>query len=170
MLRGNLSLVLRMHLLMTLQVFTRKIPFYQYTNDHMLTLGLLQRQEIPIRPIPENECDKIDDYMWDILRNCWDYIPSKRPTIEEIRRAITDLQVPEDRPKGIAQVEDNYTFWEAMRTQSGYDVDYQRVHDILLKVCNIFASSAAETLIQTNQFTASVSFVNGWKLNNASLV
>ncbi|KAF9442430.1 kinase-like protein, partial [Macrolepiota fuliginosa MF-IS2] len=60
------------------EIFTRKVPFYQYPREHKVMAVLLKGMEIPIRPALDDP-DGVDDVMWNIMKQCWNYTPKERP-------------------------------------------------------------------------------------------
>ncbi|KAF9450904.1 kinase-like protein, partial [Macrolepiota fuliginosa MF-IS2] len=73
------------------EVLTRKMPFYQYSREPQVIVALLKGSEVPIRPPPEAPCDEVDDCMWNLMSDCWNYQPQDRPTCDSIRDVLIGL-------------------------------------------------------------------------------
>jgi len=56
-----------------LKIFTGRIPFYQYKTAANLIVAFIRGSVVPVRP---TQCDgsqvEIDDWIWDLLKRCWD--------------------------------------------------------------------------------------------------
>lgn len=139
MLRGtafNLEYENPLMWLIACKICTCKVPFYQYINDYRLLSALLKDKEIPIRPTPKDQFDVIDDCIWDLMRRCWDYVPSNRPACGEIQQYIAGMGIPDNRPQTPLQAPGPSVFWEDMRNKSETTIDCERVQQILLSVGN----------------------------------
>lgn len=103
----------------------------------MVIIHLLHEKKIPERPDQEPECDKVKDHIWNIMKKCWNYDPSQRPTCNDLWSEFTDAKVLDAPLEAVVQDENNHVLWEAMRTKSSFQVDYERVLGILCKVPNV---------------------------------
>lgn len=113
-------------------MLTRKIPFYQYERDYQVINAVQSRQEVPIRPPTGDGSNAVDDRIWRLMADCWNYEPQKRPTCEAIRKSIGDLESQGNRPMPSPRNEDNLAFWKEMRAKSDVKIDYERIAQILL--------------------------------------
>lgn len=81
----------------SVQIFTGNIPFYEIKVD-VAVYGALGRGRRPSRP-SDSICLPcgLDDNMWNLVENCWDSDPMKRPhAIEVVARIVSRLSLPED--------------------------------------------------------------------------
>ncbi|KAF9451854.1 kinase-like protein [Macrolepiota fuliginosa MF-IS2] len=115
------------------EVFTRRIPFYDYTDMGVLRLHI-DRKAIQTKPPPTHEGDRFDDRVWKIMTDCWNYEPPSRPNCDELRCAFTEIQDPGDRPRNEDHQEDNRVLWEEMRSRSDIHIDYRHVYETLLRI------------------------------------
>lgn len=79
-------------------------------------------KEIPLRPGPESGVGRqeLNDQVWQILINCWGYIPEDRPNCEEIRQNLRDMNIQGNQrvlEKGAGK-----SFWEGAIADD--DIDY----------------------------------------------
>lgn len=120
------------------QVFARKNPFYQYTNEYKILVALIKHHEIPILPATDDPLDTIDDRMWGLMTKCWDYEPENRPSCEDIQRFIAGLRVPNDRFVSPTPTGGNsQAFWKSVKAKSETTINYAHISQILLRVgCN----------------------------------
>ncbi|KAF9449298.1 kinase-like protein [Macrolepiota fuliginosa MF-IS2] len=114
------------------EVFARKMPFYQYPRDNKVMATLLRGEEIPTRPTSHGP-DGIDDFMWDIMKKCWNYAPKERPTCSELLQLILEHLKPMVSPRQ-AQTEDGHAFWKAMKAESNEEFNYQEACQILTRL------------------------------------
>ncbi|KAG0701064.1 kinase-like protein [Suillus ampliporus] len=66
-----------------LQVFTGRVPYYEYRSDHQVTVQILRGQK-PARPMTP----PIADSLWDFMQKCWldaEYRPSAKEVLEFIQ-------------------------------------------------------------------------------------
>lgn len=118
-----------------LQVYTRKIPFSRYKQEHGAIFALI-KGEAPGHPDSEATSDAVPENIWDMITKCWDRRPESRPTCDEIRSIHLDAgaSAPVANPQMIA---DRDAFWDAvLKAKSSHHVDYERVLRILRHVCN----------------------------------
>ncbi len=61
----------------SMQAFSGNIPYHHLHNSALVTLSIVQGV-LPQRP------DSIDDDLWRVLENCWQYDPHNRPSMNVI--------------------------------------------------------------------------------------
>ncbi|KAJ7243528.1 kinase-like domain-containing protein [Mycena rebaudengoi] len=67
--------------MLTLELFTRKNPFYAASS---LAQADIVNGKRPGRPTPNVTLNRLTDAWWKICTLCWDSDPSKRPTVQQI--------------------------------------------------------------------------------------
>ncbi|KAF8583086.1 hypothetical protein K439DRAFT_1390922 [Ramaria rubella] len=74
-----------------LQIYTEDVPFGSLTPEPQAILKL-SKGELPPRPtgtlILERGCD---DYVWQLMVECWAYDPDKRPTMDYVMKQLRGL-------------------------------------------------------------------------------
>lgn len=109
------------------------MPFYHYKWDAQV-IAALQRRDVPRRP-EGVDTDAIDDQMWSLMMECWQYTPQDRPTLERIRDSISSFSEPRKySPEAVKGENSALTFRKAIMTKSGVKVDFERVYQILGRV------------------------------------
>ncbi|KAI6040074.1 kinase-like domain-containing protein [Pisolithus marmoratus] len=71
-----------------LELFTRKIPFHQFTRPGIV-IGQICRGKKPIRPSDAEMCSRLTNPWWAICLECWEFEPASRPTIEHVLEAAS---------------------------------------------------------------------------------
>ncbi|KXN84543.1 hypothetical protein AN958_12354 [Leucoagaricus sp. SymC.cos] len=80
------------------EVLTRKVPYYQYPDDHEVVTANSQA-ELPRRPDrSDNNIDEIDDNAWDLILKCCAQNPDDQPGILQIQEMVTSLNIEDNRP------------------------------------------------------------------------
>jgi hypothetical protein len=78
-------------------VFSRMVPFYQYSQDAEIRSALC-RGELPARPPSTDDgTGEIDDLYWDLTTKCCALEPDDRPTLSEIQKWLTNLNIEDNR-------------------------------------------------------------------------
>jgi len=115
-----------------LEVFTGNTPFYRCKRD-IHVMKALQMGEKPNQPREGDDvCSILDGWIRDMMADCWETDPQKRPTFIQIRHALVhNVNEPDERPKAPVRDIDRLAFWEDMRAQSGVEVDDQRVEQLI---------------------------------------
>jgi hypothetical protein len=79
-------------------VFSRRAPFYQYSQDTHIRSALSQG-ELPARPLSTDDgVGEIDDFSWDLIIKCCALEPDDRPTLSDIQKWLANLGIEDDRP------------------------------------------------------------------------
>ncbi len=91
-------------------------------------IAALLRAEIPTRP----DTNVISDGMWGLMAKCWDYVPMRRPTCENIRES---LQAQNIRAEPSPHSENTTDFWKEVRAQSNIRVT--RAENIILEAVSV---------------------------------
>ncbi len=107
------------------KILTNQRPFYQYTIDPQVISALI-RAEIPIRPAT----DIISNEMWSLMEKCWDYVPRKRPTCENIRESLQTQGIKAKPPPG-----NTTEFWKENRARSNVEIGFAK--NIFLQVVSL---------------------------------
>lgn len=68
------------------QIFTEQMPF-AHLRDGDVLMEVVIRGRRPPRPGPGTA--SLNDRMWDLMQDCWETLPSARPSVEEIIRRIS---------------------------------------------------------------------------------
>ncbi|KAF9449296.1 kinase-like protein [Macrolepiota fuliginosa MF-IS2] len=114
------------------EVFTRKVPFYQYHRDPVVMHVLMKGIEVPTRPASHG-LDSVDDSMWDIMKKCWNYTPKERPACSELLQLILEhSKSPGSHQQ--AQTEDGQAYWKVQKAESNEDFNYQGACQILTRI------------------------------------
>lgn len=87
------------------QIFTAKIPYSEFPQDKTVISKKLQGQT-PAKPSQEM-APELTDSVWEIMMDCWNFNPSKRPTADEVIERLPPL------PRGRQAQED---FWRPKTT------------------------------------------------------
>ncbi|KDQ07843.1 hypothetical protein BOTBODRAFT_38411 [Botryobasidium botryosum FD-172 SS1] len=66
-----------------LEVFTTKPPFF-YIDHNLAVAKRVEAGEFPNRPHDTTVARGLDDTMWGMMTDCWDVIPSRRPSATNI--------------------------------------------------------------------------------------
>lgn len=128
--------------LMFAKILSRKVPFYQYGWEAQV-IAALQRFELPRRR--GADCDEIDEQMWSLMEDCWNYIPHKRPTLEELRDRISSLSEPRDIQSETMEGWGNApAFRKTVTTQSKFEIDLEQVYQVLRRVSHDEAENCDE--------------------------
>lgn len=121
------------------EVLSLKLPFYEDRTDTKVLVNLVLGK-LPTRPKPEGaDCSNlIEDWVWDLfLMKCWCIRPEERPTCEGIRSVISQaLDVPRNWMDAKPTNEDRTSYGRE------HTINYARVEQILLKVCDSIADLA----------------------------
>lgn len=64
-----------------------QVPFSHYTIDGQVITAVVIRRELPERP------EGVPDWLWELLRACWDFEPAARIKIEEVVGKLGNLVV-----------------------------------------------------------------------------
>jgi hypothetical protein len=80
------------------KVLSRKVPFYQYSQDTEIR-SALSRGELPARPASTDDgANEIDDESWDLIIKCCVPDPDDRFTLLDIRKWLSNLGIQDNRP------------------------------------------------------------------------
>jgi len=129
------------------EVLTDKLPFYQYKD--LRVMRALMDKEIPLRPEqePGAGCQELNDNVWQLLVNCWNYVPQDRPSCKALQHTLRKMKIQGNRRtstmgagkpfwQGVTADDDfDYIFWQGVNWFSD-DLDYVRVEEVLLRVKN----------------------------------
>ncbi|KAG1803251.1 kinase-like domain-containing protein [Suillus subaureus] len=73
-----------------LQVFTGKVPYFEFRSDHQVTVQILRGRK-PARPVTP----PIADVLWDFMQKCWVDEPKHRPSANDVLIFVQgQLKVP----------------------------------------------------------------------------
>ncbi|KAG8942533.1 hypothetical protein FRC04_003604 [Tulasnella sp. 424] len=80
--------------MLVLHVMTNKIPYAKITSDPKVIMAIMDGS----LPSPEDYSElPVTDPLWDIMKECWNKDPTKRPTmvdvLERLRACTTDQTV-----------------------------------------------------------------------------
>jgi len=80
------------------EIFSGEVPFFETKNDAAVLLAVIKGQR-PTRSPAEKCIDRgLSDEMWNLMENCWNENPIKRPTAKQIVECVSSLvRRPEDR-------------------------------------------------------------------------
>ncbi|KAF9260005.1 hypothetical protein L218DRAFT_932993 [Marasmius fiardii PR-910] len=70
------------------EIYTGHAPFYEM-SEATIVLAIVINKKRPSRP--EN-CIKLHDSIWDMMVECWNEVPSSRPTIPKILTRILEMK------------------------------------------------------------------------------
>lgn len=102
-------------------------------------------KEIPLGPEQETEVGRheINDKVWQLLVNCWNYIPKERPSCRAIQRTLMGIQgnqwtsrMGTGKPfqQGTTTADDfDHILWQSIESLND-DLNYQQVEEILRRV------------------------------------
>lgn len=126
-------------------------------------------EEIPLKPEQEHVAGRheLNDKVWQLLVNCWNYIPQDRPSCRAIQRTLKGIQgnrwtsrmgVGEPLWQGTTTADDfDHILWQSVESLD----DYQQVEEILRCVstraywiCFLMSSTAIITLLGSKLFIA----------------
>jgi serine/threonine protein kinase len=80
--------------LLCLEVFTGKDPYHSYSDSDLYIVGLLAQDIHPEHP--ESAAVGLSSEMWVLMRSCWQFVPTERPTMSGIRSTICEMLLPRD--------------------------------------------------------------------------
>ncbi|CAE6355059.1 unnamed protein product [Rhizoctonia solani] len=80
-----------------MEVVTSKAPWADIQTDMGVVAAVIIRKEIP----PGDEHNLIQDVLWNLLVNCWQYDPQARPTSANISKIMKDITETETILVGI---------------------------------------------------------------------
>ncbi|KXN92809.1 Receptor-interacting serine/threonine-protein kinase 1 [Leucoagaricus sp. SymC.cos] len=70
------------------EIFTGRVPFHEIPNPFTVMLTLVRSKDVrPTRP-PVTQDSELLDEIWQLMEECWDAEPEKRPAIEQVVRRI----------------------------------------------------------------------------------
>ncbi|KAI6094881.1 kinase-like domain-containing protein, partial [Pisolithus sp. B1] len=75
-----------------LELVTRTVPFRECRNLTEVIIRL-QTRRLPSRPAEESTQFRLTDAWWEICTSCWRYVPSTRPTMEDIQEKVKAAMV-----------------------------------------------------------------------------
>jgi serine/threonine protein kinase len=91
--------------MLALELLTGEIPFSKL-SDGAVILGV-RRGERPDPPNPETVKRGLDSWLWEYLMQCWDEIPSKRPSIDflasELNKLARDWSPPSSTSQAVSR-------------------------------------------------------------------
>ncbi|KAI6116494.1 kinase-like domain-containing protein [Pisolithus sp. B1] len=70
-----------------LELVTQTVPFSECRNSSAVVSRLLTGK-LPPRPDEVSTHFRLTDTWWEICTSCWRYVPSSRPTVEDIREKV----------------------------------------------------------------------------------
>ncbi|TFK32459.1 kinase-like domain-containing protein [Crucibulum laeve] len=73
-----------------IEVFTRKRPFNNIDPDAAVIVKVVVDKEHPLRP-EGMEAGELTDDLWKMLVKCWEFNPSDRPSMQEIRDLLRGM-------------------------------------------------------------------------------
>ncbi|KAG6907410.1 hypothetical protein DXG01_009022 [Tephrocybe rancida] len=84
------------------QIFTGKVPFYQFSRDATVTLQV-KAHKTPLRPdepgVPWQEWG-LTESIWQLMGDCWKAAPEERPTVQDIIERMAPLVQQNKRATG----------------------------------------------------------------------
>ncbi|KAF9443075.1 kinase-like protein [Macrolepiota fuliginosa MF-IS2] len=118
-----------------LEVFTGNPPFYRCRRD-VHVMRALQMGEKPNQPrVGDDVCSILEDWVWDMMAECWETDPRERSTLMQIRHVlVANTSQFDQRPKATVKDMDRLAFLEDMGAQSRTEVDYQLVEQLIRDV------------------------------------
>ncbi|KXN85983.1 Ribosomal protein S6 kinase alpha-5 [Leucoagaricus sp. SymC.cos] len=151
------------------EVLTRKIPYYQYPDDHKVVTHNSQA-ELPRRPDrSDNDIDEIDDRAWDLITKCCTQNPDDQPDILQIQEMVASLGIEDNRPAAKPLVGPEVL---ALRTRPEIDFDQaesalgkiqvELLRDPLLKLIKNRTKDVAEMVaeLESNDIRLVVDFLD----------
>lgn len=131
------------------EIFTRKLPFHQYSNEFRILTAIVKSREIPLRPMSDNDSlDLINDHIWALMQRCWNYDPWDRPSCPDIKAFFAEFEGLHERlPIEHARTagSDGTSFWKAVKAKSDPQVDYTQTVQILLRLRRIGSTNSSLT-------------------------
>ena len=70
-----------------IEIYTSSSPFHQQRHDYDVEVAL-SVQARPSRPDVVGDLHGIDDYLWDIIQECWAQEPSHRPSASDVKQRL----------------------------------------------------------------------------------
>ncbi|KAF9442869.1 kinase-like protein [Macrolepiota fuliginosa MF-IS2] len=117
-----------------LEVFAGRTPFHLCKKDVHI-IRALQMGEKPNQQRGHDVYSSLDKWVQGMMEKCWETNPQRRPTFTQIRDIlVANASQSDERPKASARDMDRLAFWEDMRVQSGIEVDYKRVKQLIRDV------------------------------------
>ena len=65
-------------------MFTLEKPFHELKTDGQVIMAKVFGRKYPSRPIDFRASIELPDQLWNILENCWDFDPARRPTMTTV--------------------------------------------------------------------------------------
>jgi len=73
-----------------LELFTKDIPFSYISPDLRVAMMVINRT-LPKRPSNQDTIDRgLGENMWELMKNCWDIEPARRPSAKDIAARLQD--------------------------------------------------------------------------------
>ncbi|KAF5356813.1 hypothetical protein D9756_006742 [Leucocoprinus leucothites] len=81
------------------EILSGRVPFHRYEAQAAVITAIMIKRELPTRPIPhEQDCDMIEDWMWDLMKKCWEFKPALRLGCKDIEGILRRVGIQGSRP------------------------------------------------------------------------
>ena len=112
------------------QVMSRRVPYFQLTIPEVV--HAIQRREIPQRPDGKDPGSGfIEDGLWKLLENCWNFVPEGRPDCREV---LDEFQVLYPQCGPVTGETEEMKISDTVRSKSSVYVDIDQVLYLLREV------------------------------------
>jgi hypothetical protein len=84
--------------MLMIELFTRQHPYPEYRRDIQVLHVVLSGQQ-PERPVDNKVGSEwVSDAVWELMENCWEMVPAKRPDMAEVRDRVAEAKVAYVKP------------------------------------------------------------------------
>ncbi|KXN83466.1 hypothetical protein AN958_01397 [Leucoagaricus sp. SymC.cos] len=111
------------------EVMMGESPFSRYPSYVQMFFIFLERQWNPFDASDQN-IDQIDLWLRLLMKKCWDYEPSRRPTSKDIYEQFEKMDIQDNRSP---LTNDDPALKEAKRVKAGVEINHEKVYSILQK-------------------------------------
>ncbi|TFK41745.1 kinase-like domain-containing protein [Crucibulum laeve] len=80
------------------EILTGLLPFYEVLRESTVIYKVTVLGQRPSRPSPKSTHRHIPDLLWLLMEDCWDKIPTERPTARQVATCLFNDIVTDSRP------------------------------------------------------------------------
>ncbi|KXN83468.1 putative serine/threonine-protein kinase drkC [Leucoagaricus sp. SymC.cos] len=117
------------------EVMMSEPPYNRY-SDYQLVLNLVLHERNPF-DASDQDIDQIDLWLRLLMKKCWDYEPSRRPTSKDIYEQFEKMDIQDNRSP---LTNDDPALKEVKRVKVGVEINHEEVCGVLQKAsrCILF--------------------------------
>jgi len=78
--------------LLVLECITEEAPFSHLEREAAVVHARINKRQIPPRPPKQDQKEPISDELWNLMMDCWNWVPKNRPTIEVVQKFFISYQ------------------------------------------------------------------------------